>query len=246
VTAITHKRKPVLASIISQVTPSESSVIKRVAYEPLFLSHLRDHLNIKGIKRVVMHEPLTNIRKVIFLEFAQNSPKTEIWRALQGASTLQAACGKIVIAVSEDIDARNADAIFWSLAYRCNPIEDIQIISYRSGGHGPKSGRGTTHDSTMLVDATLKAPVSPIALPARQYMEAARKIWEELKLPRISPQAPWHGYMLGDWAAEWDTYAQRAVTGEWEKSGAETFTQRRSGITPETPVRDVEGGAPSE
>jgi UbiD family decarboxylase len=34
VTAITHKRKPVFASIMSQVTPSESSVIKRVAYEP--------------------------------------------------------------------------------------------------------------------------------------------------------------------------------------------------------------------
>src|SRR5262249_44550531 len=41
VTAITHKRSPVFVSIISQVTPSESSVIKKVAYEPLFLTHLR-------------------------------------------------------------------------------------------------------------------------------------------------------------------------------------------------------------
>ena len=50
VTAITHKRSPVFASIISQVTPSESSMIKKVAYEPLFLSHLRDQLSIKGIR----------------------------------------------------------------------------------------------------------------------------------------------------------------------------------------------------
>ena len=35
VTAITHKRSPVFCSIISQVTPSESSVIKKVAYEPV-------------------------------------------------------------------------------------------------------------------------------------------------------------------------------------------------------------------
>src|SRR6266404_6135795 len=35
VTAITHKRAPVFTSIISQVTPSESSVVKKVAYEPL-------------------------------------------------------------------------------------------------------------------------------------------------------------------------------------------------------------------
>ena len=48
VTAITHKRKPVFVSILSQVTPSESSVMKRVAYEPRFLAHLRDHARDQG------------------------------------------------------------------------------------------------------------------------------------------------------------------------------------------------------
>src|SRR5439155_6495170 len=60
VAAITHKRKPVFTQIISQVTPSESSVIKRVAYEPLFLAHLQQQMGVKGIRRVVMHERLTN------------------------------------------------------------------------------------------------------------------------------------------------------------------------------------------
>ena len=50
VTAITHRRKPVIPSYISQVAPSESSVIKRVAYEPLFLAHLRNTLGIRGRK----------------------------------------------------------------------------------------------------------------------------------------------------------------------------------------------------
>src|SRR5262249_14684871 len=40
VSAITHRRSPVFASIISQVTPSESSVLKKVAMEPLFFTHL--------------------------------------------------------------------------------------------------------------------------------------------------------------------------------------------------------------
>src|SRR6202008_642887 len=44
-TAITHRRDAVFASIISQVTPSESSLVKKVAYEPLYLSHLRDQLS---------------------------------------------------------------------------------------------------------------------------------------------------------------------------------------------------------
>jgi 4-hydroxy-3-polyprenylbenzoate decarboxylase len=240
VTAITMRRTPVFASIVSQVTPSESSVLKKVAYEPLFLAHLRDHLSVKGIRRVVMHEPLTNLRKVIFLQFAHGAVRSEVWRGLQGAASLLADCGKICIAVSEDIAPENADAIFWSLAYRSNPIDDVHILPNRAGGHGPKSSaRG--EDSTILIDATLKQKAPPLALPAREFMERARAIWEELDLPPITPQPPWHGYSLGDWDSAWDVYAQRAVSGQWELSGQETLARRRGGVTPETPARDVEG-----
>ena len=239
VTAITHKKKPVFASIISEVTPSESSVLKRSAYEALFLDHLKTQLEIRGVRRVVMHEPLTNLRKVIFVQFAQGVPQSEVWRGLHGAATLQAQCGKIVIAVSEDIDPRNSDAVFWSLAYRANPIEDALIEPYRSGGHGPKAGAGAG-DSTLLIDATLKHPSSPLALPAKPFMENARKIWEELGLPRIVPQSPWHGYSLGDWSAQWQEFADNAVKGDWAKNGDNTLARRRGGLTPETPVRNVE------
>jgi UbiD family decarboxylase len=239
VTAITHKRKPVWASILSEVTPSESSVMKRVAYEPRYLSFLRDTLAIKGVRRVVMHEPLTNLRKVMFIQFAPGVPRTEIWRALHGAASLQADIGKYVIAVSEDIDPENPDAVFWSLAYRANPLEDVHIAPYRSEGHGPKSGEPRT-DSTMLIDATQKEPDPPISLPKREFMEHARTLWQELGLPALKPpREPWYGYSLGDWDAVWDTYAARAVTGRWEETGKETFAQRRGGLTPETPVKDV-------
>jgi UbiD family decarboxylase len=238
VTAITRKRSPVWASILSEVTPSESSVMKRVAYEPRYLSYLRDTLAIKGVRRVVMHEPLTNLRKVMFVQFAAGVPRTEIWRALYGAASLQADIGKYVIAVSEDINPENPDAVFWSLAYRANPIKDVQIAPYRSAGHGPKSG-GPDEDSTMLIDATQKEPDPPISLPKREFMEHARTIWDELGLPKLKPQSPWYGYSLGDWDAVWDTYAERAVHGKWEETGKETFAQRRGGLTPETPVKSV-------
>jgi 4-hydroxy-3-polyprenylbenzoate decarboxylase len=240
VTAITHRRNAVFVSIISEVTPSESSVVKKVAYEPMFLVHLRDHLSIKGVTRVVMHEPLSNLRKVIFVQFAQGTPRSEVWRGLSGASTLMADCGKICIAVSEDIDPSNADAVFWSLAYRANPADDVHIVPHRSAGHGPKTGP-RNEEATLLIDATLKAPAPPLALPTREFMENAKRIWEELNLPPITPQPPWHGYSLGDWADDWDTFARRAVNGEWEANGRDTFARRRGGITPETPVREVEG-----
>jgi len=239
VTAITHKRDPVWLSILSEVTPSESSVMKRIAYEPRYLAHLRDTLAIKGVRRVVMHETLSNLRKTLFVQFSPGVPRTEIWRALHGAATLQADIGKYVIGVSEDIDANNLDAVFWSLAYRANPIEDVHIAPYRSAGHGPKSEGGGV-ESTMLIDATQKTADPPISLPKREFMERARAIWEELKLPPIAGRQPWHGYSLGDWDAVWDTFAERAVAGQWEQTGRESFARRRAGLTPETPVKSVD------
>ena len=239
VTAITMRQRAVFISIISQVTPSESSTLKKVAYEPLYLDTLRKVFNIKGLKRVVMHEPLTNIRKVIFLQFDRTAPQTEIWRGLQAAASLQAQCGKVVIAVSEDIEPNNADAIFWSIAYRSNLSTDVHITPYRSGGHGPKSGRAGS-DATLMIDATLKADMPPLALPREEFMTRAKTIWEELQLPRLSPQAPWHGYELGDWAPQWTDYAKRAVSGDWEENGKITADRQRGGMKPETPTRDVE------
>src|SRR5262245_53166149 len=118
VTAITHKRSAVFTAIISQVTPSEFCVVKEVAVEPLLLAHLRDSMQVRGVRRVVMHEPLSNLRPLIFVQYARGTPRTEVWRGLHGAATLRVDCGKIVIAVSEDIDPANTDAVFWSLAYR--------------------------------------------------------------------------------------------------------------------------------
>jgi UbiD family decarboxylase len=240
VTAITHRKQAVFASIISQVTPSESSAIKRVAYEPLYLSHLRDTLGVRGIKRVVMHEALTNLRPVLFLQFERGTPRTEVWRGMQGAANFTAGVGKICIAVSEDIDPTNTDAVFWSIAYRSNPIEDVHIMPWRRGVQGAVySGGGT--DSAMLIDATLKHKMPPLALPVREFMEDARKIWERLGLPPLTIRQPWHGYTLGDWTDTWETFARRAISGDWEANGEETLRRQRDGLEPETPVWHVEG-----
>jgi 4-hydroxy-3-polyprenylbenzoate decarboxylase len=128
--------------------------------------------------------------------------------------------------------------VFWSLAYRANPVEDVLIAPYRSEGHGPKSGEPKT-DSTMLIDATQKEPDPPLSLPKREFMERARAIWQELGLPALNPREPWHGYSLGDWDGTWDVYASRAVNGQWEQTGKETFARRRGGLTPETSVKSV-------
>jgi UbiD family decarboxylase len=237
VTAITHRKDAVIPSYISQVAPSESSVIKRVSYEPLFLAHLRDTLGIKGVKRVSLHEKLTGLLRVTVLSVAKGTSRTEIWRALNGAAFFKGDMGKITIAVSEDIDPDNADAILWAMAYRMNPVEDVQTVGHRGMGHGPQRESDAAEDSTLLMDATAKGDMPPLALPKREYMERAKKIWEKLGLPPLRPEAPWFGYSLGDWRPEWDQAAERAATGRYLENGRISAQQRRKGVKPETKFR---------
>jgi len=240
VTCITRRRNAILTSIISQVTPSESSLIKRVALEPLFLQHLRSALGIQGVKRVSMHEPLTNLRKVVVLIMDPKTPATEIWRALYGAAAWNRAAGKYVIAVNEDIDPDNADALFWAMSYRANPDLDLQILRHRDQGHGPRSKRNGGQDASVLIDATLKEKFPPVSLPKRQYMERAKAIWEELGLPRLKPESPWFGYSLGEWSEEFDRSADLAVRGDYFENGKLLVRRRRSDVKVNTEVRDVD------
>jgi UbiD family decarboxylase len=239
VTAITRRRDAVLTSIISQVTPSESSLIKLIGMEPLFLNFLRNTLGIKGVKRVSLHEPLTNIRKVIALICERDMPATEVWRALYGATVLHRAAGKYVIAVNDDIDPTNADALLWAMSYRANPSLDIQIVPHRDQGHGPRSLRNDGQDASVLIDATLKEDFPPISLPKREYMERAKAIWEELGLPKLKPASPWFGYSLGEWSSELDEAAARAVRGDYFTTGKEIEKRRRKDVKMNTEVRRV-------
>ncbi len=246
VTAVTRRRDAVLTSIISQVTPSESSTIKRVAMEPLFLAHLRDALGIKGVVRVGMHEPLTNIRKVIVVQVERGLARTEIWRALYGAASLHRAAGKYVIAVNEDIDPDNADALFWAMAYRANPALDLEMLGHRDQGHGPRSLRNDGEDASVLIDATLKEDFPPISLPKREFMENARTIWEELGLPPLKPETPWHGYSLGEWSDEFERAAALATQGEYFETGRIIAQRRRKDVEMNTEVRRVDGASEDE
>ncbi len=86
-----------------------------------------------------MHEPLTNIRPVIFLHSAKVTPCTEVWRDYK-----ELPCDglrkDVVDRVSEDIDPVNTDAVLWSLAYRSNPQDDVHIEPYRSIGYAAQIG----------------------------------------------------------------------------------------------------------
>jgi len=240
VTAITRRRHPILTSFISQVTPSESSVIRRVAMEPLYLHHLRSVLGIKSVKHVAMHEPLTSLYAVIGIQFARGAPESEIWRALQGAASLHRFAGKWIIAVDEDISVDNADALLWAMSYRCQPQHDLHVVPYKDPGHGPRGPRDGGESAAVLINATLKGTFAPVALPKREFMENARTIWERLGLPPLTPQPPWHGYDLGYWPDDLARQAEMAARSEYFELGKNLANERRSDVAMNTPVKRSE------
>jgi 4-hydroxy-3-polyprenylbenzoate decarboxylase len=235
VTAITRRRNAILTSFISQVTPSESSVIRRVAMEPVFLNHLKTALSVKGVKRVAMHEPLTSLYAVIAIQFERGTPETEIWRALHGASALHRFAGKWVIAVDEDIDPENADALFWAMSYRCQPQYDLHVAPRKDPGHGPRGPRDDGETAAVLINATLKGTYAPVALPKREFMENARAIWERLGLPPLKPEPPWHGFDLGYWPAELERQAKLATDSRYFETGEQAAKERRNDVAMNTP-----------
>jgi 3-polyprenyl-4-hydroxybenzoate decarboxylase len=245
VTCITRRRDAVMTSWVSQVTPSESSCIKRPAYEAARMLHLRDHLGIRGIRRVVTDEPLTSLHKLIVVVLEKAVPRSEIWRALYGVAAFRRAEGKWVVRVDEDIDPDNSDATFWAMSYRCKPQRDARILDHKDEGHGPRS-MIEREDSAVLIDATLKETFPPVSLPKRQYMERAKAIWEELGRPKLRPEMPWYGYDLGEWNDRLERQAALAVKSEYWQTGEWCRQRRRSDVRMNTESRTLtdEGEGP--
>jgi 4-hydroxy-3-polyprenylbenzoate decarboxylase len=239
VTAVTHRKDAIFVSWLSQVTPSESSCIRKIGYDRLMLVHLRDECRCTSVLRVEMHEPLTNTYKLVIIQM-RKPKEAEVWRALHAACSFHPGVGKIVVAVDEDIDPSNEAAVFWAMSYRMKPHKDVQIVPGMEKGHAPPflfhdDIRGTTDvvsyhtpadESAMLCNAILKEPFPPISLPKREYMERARAIWEELGLPKLKPEMPWFGYSLGQWSDELDEEAQLAVQGRYYETGEKLATRR--------------------
>src|SRR5438445_663713 len=81
------------------------------------------------------------INVVIALQCVRGMPESEIWRALYGAASLHRFAGKWIIAVDEDIEPENADALLWAMSYRCQPQHDLKVVPHKDPGHGPRGPR---------------------------------------------------------------------------------------------------------
>ena len=221
VTAITRRKKAILTSMISQMAPSESGVIKQLNYSAVMLNHLKNTLYIRQVKDVALHGPMIGVSRFTVIVLEKHTPRTEVWRALSGATTFMRSVGKITVAVDEDVNPNNMEEVLWAIAYRTDLMKSVKIEDYQANGHAPKL-RDREWEAKIMIDATMHYPMPPVALPPKEIMEEARELWTKAGLPPVSPRWKWYGYDLGDWCEEWTRCAERAVAGDWLLNGIRT------------------------
>lgn len=231
IAAITHRARPVYQGIISEFPPSESTVIRKAAFDAIYLNHLKNACNIPSVTKVACHEMAScNMMFVIQLDRpALGQP----WQALRTAAAFDSSLGKILIAVDSDIEPNSMDAVLWALSYSMQPHRDVEIIRGKVPRLDPSVTPGADENypdglgaSAMLINACREHPYLPVSLPRRDFMETALARWQALGLPALDLKAPWHGYPLSAWTAENAEEAELAVTGRYFETGAKLAKRR--------------------
>jgi UbiD family decarboxylase len=236
VTGILHRRAPVYQAFLSQFPPSESSLIRKLAYDAVYLKHLRSS-NIPGVLDVQLHEA-TGSYGLMVIQLKKVHP-SQPWQALHSAAALDPTIGKMIVAVDDDIDPNDADAVNWALAFRMRPHLDVHILTGKASILDPSSAPPEAHvdeqrfpppvgTSCILIDATRKWDYPPTSLPRKEFMDRALRRWEEEGLPPLSLKKPWFGYELGYWTDEARDEAQAAVEGGYLGTGARLESLRET------------------
>jgi 4-hydroxy-3-polyprenylbenzoate decarboxylase len=236
VTCITHRRRPIWHAFLSQFPPSESTKVRGMANEANYYNLLRNHCNIPSVLDVTFHEP-TSAQNLVVIRMKKQL-KAQPAQALLAAAALDPTYGKILIAVDEDIDPYDIDSVLWALCTRMQPHMDMQIIMNRAAILDPSMAPPEASPeeqfypeprggSAVLIDATKKWDYPPTSLPRQEFMERARRTWEELGLPALKPKKPWFGSTLGPWPHEWDEEADLAVKGRYYETGEKLARQRK-------------------
>ena len=94
----------------------------RLAFESVLYKFLKKDMSLHKLVDLGLHDESCGRQFCAISLKKPNQP--EVWRALNGAVSLMADFGKIIVAVDEDIDPRDADAI---LSLGCG--EGVQVIA---------------------------------------------------------------------------------------------------------------------
>ena len=93
---VTHRKNPIWVSIISQVTPSESSKIKAMGMSTLIKRYLIKK-GFDSVQDVHLIEPLVNLRPYVAVSLKKRNDE-EPWEVMQAILDYGDRVGKMVVA----------------------------------------------------------------------------------------------------------------------------------------------------
>jgi UbiD family decarboxylase len=206
VTAITHRKDPILRGTIEGSMPgsfSENGVCSSIMRAATAWNVL-DRSGVPGVTDVWCPPVQTGINVVVQIKQSYRGQAKQVANALWGSSAAHVRY-KHVTVVDDDIDIHDYAAIDWAIAHRVNAGEDDIVIMPSTFGAGldPSTRRrdrnvmqfGTGKWNRVLIDATINldydpdpdlggARFPPTVWPAPDDVAAAKARWSELGLDK--------------------------------------------------------------
>ncbi|MBI2879949.1 MAG: UbiD family decarboxylase [Candidatus Tectomicrobia bacterium] len=187
VRAVTHRKDPLYYGYISQMPPSESTVIQSLSNAGLILKMLRHDLGHNTVQDA--HIDLTYggllAHGIISMKPLYPGHAKRVGRLVAEATLL-----KRITVVDEDIDIRDPMHLDWAMNARFNAARDTIIIDdvYTPAVLDPtvriRNGEPEM-SSKLILDATEKEDAGDLSLPPRELMMKALEVWKEVGLPEF-------------------------------------------------------------
>jgi len=226
VTAVTHRKNAMFTPVLVGFPPSDTNTVWGFAHSALLYNHLKYECSLPVVE--VYFPELGGGSNFCLIRVAEGASQETVTQILDAAAKQKSVRFKYAVVVDSDINLRDPELLVWSLSFRTQPQDDLTVLHEGgSSGLDPSaahtgSGRGRLRSqrkkdySRVLINATRKWPYPPVALPKKEYMDKALKIWEEkVDLPQPKMREPWSGYALGYWTDELPDYADLIVQGKY-------------------------------
>lgn len=191
ITTITHRKNPLYYGYISQMPPSESTVIQSLSNAGVVMKMLLD-MGYKSVKDVYIDLTFggTLAHCIVSMKPLYPNHAKRVGRCVANETTL-----KRVTVVDEDVDIRDQMHMDWAMNSRMNAQHDVMVIDkvFTAGMLDPTV---PMHDgepepsSKLVIDATEKpqqaGAFSAFSIPSKDLMMRALESWKAIGLPEFT------------------------------------------------------------
>lgn len=177
ITCITHRNNPIYQAFLSQMPPSESSMIRSIGREAGIYKHLVSDLRLP-VKDVHLLEAGG---AAAYLAISMKKEyEGQVRQVMLAAWSVDPTLGKFCVVVDDDIDIRDQFMLNWAMSWRVQPHKDVFMIEdlpavrldpSQAADDVPQLDPSRRVSSKMGIDATRKHKFPPIALPPKSILK---------------------------------------------------------------------------